>query len=61
MIDEKRITEYMIAQLIHISRHGCSGIKCKRCVINRVCGKDASKSAEIASEMIFYARNKSVN
>lgn len=52
------LRNYVPVVMEHISKHGCSGLKCKRCPLNLVCDKNASKSKELANQMIAYANTQ---
>lgn len=54
---EEELKKYAWTQMVHISRFGCTGIKCKWCVLNRQCGKFPSKARQVAREMIEYAQS----
>lgn len=56
MISKEDIEKYACSQIIHISKFGCSGIKCKRCCLNKVCDHFPSKAKDIAIQMIAYAK-----
>ena len=53
---EMIIRNYVPVVMDHIAKHGCSGLKCKRCPLNNVCDRNASKSKDLANQMIAYAR-----
>lgn len=53
---EMLIRNYVPVVMEHIAKHGCSGLKCKRCPLNNVCDRNAAKSKELANQMIAYAR-----
>lgn len=55
-ITQKDIEKYAYYQIIHISKFGCSGIKCKKCVLNKICDHFPSKAKGIANQMIAYAK-----
>lgn len=52
---EELLRNYVPVVMQHIRDHGCSGLKCKRCPLNNICDRDASKSKELANQMITYA------
>lgn len=56
-MDLKRqlVANYVPVVMQHIRDHGCSGLKCKRCPLNNVCDRDASKSKDLAAQVITYA------
>jgi hypothetical protein len=56
MISKEDIERYAYSQIIHISKFGCSGIKCKKCVLNKICDHFPSKSKDVANQMIAYAK-----
>ena len=58
MTKEALLREYVPVVLEHISKHGCSGLKCKRCPLNNVCDKNAAKSKDLANQMIMYANTQ---
>lgn len=58
MTKEALLREYVPVVLEHISKHGCSGLKCKRCPLNNVCDKNAAKSKDLANQMIVYANTQ---
>jgi len=58
MTKEELLRNYVPVVLEHISKHGCSGLKCKRCPLNNVCDKNALKSKELANQMIVYANTQ---
>lgn len=58
MAKEELVRNYVPVVLQHIRDHGCSGLKCKRCPLNLVCDKNASKSKELANQMIAYANTQ---
>lgn len=58
MTKEEILREYVPVVMEHISKHGCSGLKCKRCPLNNVCDKNASKAKELANQMIVYANTQ---
>ena len=58
MTKEALLREYVPVVLKHISKHGCSGLKCKRCPLNNVCDKNAAKSKDLANQMIVYANTQ---
>lgn len=53
--NEALVRNYVPVVMQHIRDHGCSGLKCKRCPLNNVCDRDASKSKELANQIITYA------
>ena len=53
---EELLRNYVPVVMEHIAKHGCSGLKCKRCPLNNVCDRNASKSKDLANQMIAYAR-----
>ena len=56
-LTKENVSKFVVQQIVHISRHGCSGIKCKRCSLNRVCeDRKPENSKELASKMMFYAQ-----
>ena len=55
MAKEELLRNYVPVVMEHISKHGCSGLKCKRCPLNNVCDRNAAKSKELANQMITYA------
>ena len=57
---EMVLRNYVPVVMQHIRDHGCSGLKCKRCPLNKVCDRDASKSKDLANQMIAYANTLSV-
>ena len=57
-VREELVRNYVPVVMEHISKHGCSGLKCKRCPLNLVCDKNASKSKELANQMIAYANTQ---
>jgi hypothetical protein len=56
MISKEDIEKYAYYQIIHISKFGCSGIKCKSCCLNKVCDHFPSKAKDVANQMIAYAK-----
>ena len=58
MTKEELLRNYVPVVLEHISKHGCSGLKCKRCPLNNVCDKNAAKSKDLANQMIIYANTQ---
>jgi hypothetical protein len=42
--------QYVPVLLQHISEHGCSGLKCKRCPLDSACDKDLSHVKELAAK-----------
>ena len=58
MTKEELLRNYVPVVLEHISKHGCSGLKCKRCPLNNVCDKNAAKSKDLANQMIVYANTQ---
>lgn len=46
------MARYVPITLRYISIHGCSGLKCKHCPLFRLCDKNASKSKELATQVI---------
>lgn len=56
MISKEDARKYAYSQIIHISKFGCSGIKCKRCCLNKVCDHFPSKAKDVANQMIAYAK-----
>lgn len=56
MISGKDARKYAYSQFIHIYKFGCSGIKCKRCCLNKVCDHFPSKAKDVAFQMIMYAK-----
>lgn len=56
-ITKEELTKYAYAQIIHVSKYGCNGIKCKNCVMNRICDHFPSHSKDVALQMITYAKN----
>lgn len=52
---EQIVRNYVPVVMQHIRDHGCSGLKCKRCPLNNLCDRNASKSKELASQVIAYA------
>lgn len=58
MTKEGLLRNYVPVVLEHISKHGCSGLKCKRCPLNNVCDKNAAKSKDLANQMIVYANTQ---
>ena len=61
MTKEALLREYVPVVLEHISKHGCSGLKCKRCPLNNICDRNAVKSKELANQMIAYANTQRVS
>ena len=57
---EMLIRNYVPVVMDHIAKHGCSGLKCKRCPLNNVCDRNAAKSKELANQMIAYANTQRV-
>lgn len=57
---EELIRNYVPVVMEHIAKHGCSGLKCKRCPLNNVCDRNASRSKELANQMIAYANTQRV-
>mgnify|MGYP003558020650 CR=1 FL=1 len=55
-ISQKAVKKYTFAQFVHIYKFGCSGIKCKRCCLNKVCCHFPSKAKDVAFQMIMYAK-----
>ena len=55
---EELLRNYVPVVLEHISKHGCSGLKCKRCPLNNVCDRNAAHSKELANQMIVYANTQ---
>ena len=49
------VANYVPVVMQHIRDHGCSGLKCKRCPLNNICDRDASKSKDLAAQVITYA------
>lgn len=58
MAKEELLRNYVPVVLEHISKHGCSGLKCKRCPLNNICDKNAAKSKDLANQMIVYANTQ---
>ena len=58
MAKEELLRNYVPVVMEHISKHGCSGLKCKRCPLNNVCDRNAAKSKELANQMIAYANTQ---
>ena len=58
MTREALLREYVPVVMEHISKHGCSGLKCKRCPLNNVCDRNAARSKELANQMIVYANTQ---
>lgn len=56
MIDEGQLRAYIVTQIEHIKKHGCSGIKCKRCALNNICDRNAKNSKELAHKVAAYAQ-----
>lgn len=52
---EQIVRNYVPVVMQHIRDHGCSGLKCKRCPLNNLCDRNASKSKELAAQVIAYA------
>ena len=61
MTKEALLREYVPVVLEHISKHGCSGLKCKRCPLNNICDRNAANSKELANQMIAYANTHSMS
>jgi hypothetical protein len=57
---EELLRNYVPVVMEHIAKHGCSGLKCKRCPLNNVCDRNASRSKELANQMIAYANTQRV-
>lgn len=57
---EELVRNYVPVVMEHISKHGCSGLKCKRCPLNNICDRNAAKSKELANQMIAYANAQKV-
>ena len=55
MAKEQLLRNYVPVVMQHIRDHGCSGLKCKRCPLNNLCDRNASKSKELAAQVIAYA------
>ena len=60
MAKEELVRNYVPVVMEHISKHGCSGLKCKRCPLNNICDKNAAKSKELANQIIAYANAQEV-
>lgn len=58
---EMLIRNYVPVVMEHISKHGCSGLKCKRCPLNNICDRNAANSKELANQMIAYANTQRVS
>ena len=52
---QELVRNYVPVVMEHIAKHGCSGLKCKRCPLNNICDRNAAKSKELANQMIAYA------
>lgn len=55
---EEELRKYAYSQVIHISRFGCNGIKCKWCVLNKACDHFPVHSKDVAASMIMYAKKQ---
>lgn len=55
------IRNYVPVVMEHIAKHGCSGLKCKRCPLNNICDRNAAKSKELANQMIAYANAQAMS
>lgn len=55
---QELVRNYVPVVMEHIAKHGCSGLKCKRCPLNNICDKNAAKSKELANQMIVYANTQ---
>ena len=58
---EMLIRNYVPVVMEHIAKHGCSGLKCKRCPLNNICDRNASKSKDLANKMIVYANTQAMS
>jgi len=58
---EMIIRNYVPVVMDHIAKHGCSGLKCKRCPLNNICDRNAAKSKELANQMIAYANSHAMS
>ena len=47
---------YIPVMLEHISEHGCSGLKCKKCPLKLLCDKDTSKVKDLAVKMLAMTK-----
>jgi len=47
---------YIPVMLEHISEHGCSGLKCKKCPLKLLCDKDTSKVKDLAIKMLAMTK-----
>lgn len=54
------VANYVPVVMEHISKHGCSGLKCKRCPLNNICDRNAARSKELANQMIAYANTQRI-
>ena len=51
------VVNYAITQIVHIAKHGCSGIKCNKCALNRLCkDRRPANSISLAQQVIAYAK-----
>ena len=51
---------YIPVTVEHISEHGCSGLKCKKCPLKLMCDKDTSKAKELAIKMLAMIKLQGV-
>lgn len=47
---------YIPVMLEHISEHGCSGLKCKKCPLKLLCDKDTNKVKDLAIKMLVMTK-----
>ena len=59
-IQKQLLANYVPVVMEHIAKHGCSGLKCKRCPLNNVCDRNAAHSKDLANQMIVYANTQRV-
>lgn len=51
---------YIPVMLEHISEHGCSGLKCKKCPLKLLCDKDTNKVKDLAVKMLAMTKVQGV-
>ena len=51
---------YIPVMLEHISEHGCSGLKCKKCPLKLLCDKDTNKVKDLAIKMLAMTKVQGV-
>lgn len=51
---------YIPVMLEHISEHGCSGLKCKKCPLKMLCDKDTNKVKDLAIKMLAMTKTQGI-